>query len=165
MRELLGRVGMLPREDEDDPRVLVAASLEALLGGDEQVRFRGRPSARYAWGDHDPLEPVRATSMQPRSRVGRISVSILCAGLIGLFGIGGFRLCADALESLGRDPLVSLAAQGLIGLTLLSPLPLLLRPLVNIRRTRRLEYVLTDTRGLVVRNGPAWGDLLTRSPL
>jgi hypothetical protein len=53
----------------------------------------------------------------------------------------------------------------MLGLTMLSGLPILFRPLINMLRARRLGYVLTSRRALVVRRGPATDELWIRSPL
>ena len=79
MSGFFSKVDFLAPADEDDPRVLRALGVENFLAADERIVWRARPSSRHAWGDHDQLEPVRGTRMQPASRVGRILVSAVAA--------------------------------------------------------------------------------------
>jgi len=151
------KVDFLAPADEDDPRVLRALGVENFLDADERIVWRARPSSRHAWGDHDQLEPVRGTTMQPASRVGRILVSSLCTALILALAAGGWVLLTDAVETSNAQRWAGAAVSGMLGLTMLSGLPILFRPFVNMLRARRLGYVLTSRRALVVRRGPGAG--------
>ena len=94
-----------------------------------------------------------------------MAVSLIGAMLACGFGAAGFVLLTIATSAETNESLASRVALGLLGLTMMSGLPFLLRPFVNAWRTRRLVYLLTNQRALVVREGPALGELLVRGPL
>ena len=71
-----------PVDEDDDPQVRRANSLDGAMGAGERILWEGAPSPRHAWGDHDQLEPVRQTPMQPRSLLGRVLMAAIVTALI-----------------------------------------------------------------------------------
>ena len=160
---------MGPAEEDDDPRVRRVSSLDSVVGPGERILWEGTSSPRHAWGDHDQLEPVRQTPMQPTSVLGRVLVAAIVTVLILCFAGMGAALLVGALGALSRirtpKSFFGVVVLVLLGLTMLAGLAFLLRPLANAWRARRIRYLITDRRALVVRQGPAWAEIWVRTPM
>lgn len=118
---------------------------------------------------HDQMEPAGATGSQPSSNLGRWLFNFFLAAFIiflGFWGVYGVYAGAQSLlisSSYGeiRDSVAVI----LFALMPCAGLVFLFRPLANVCRAKRLEYVKTNQRALIVRNGPAWEEIWIKSPI
>jgi hypothetical protein len=154
-----------PRED-DEVIVQRFDRFNDILHANEQILWQGSPSIRHAWGDHDQMEPAGSAGDRPASLLGRKVEMILALVFIFfmfLFGAGSFYVGIG--ELLQKQDFVLGIFLALVGLTFMSGLPFLLRPLSNCLRTKQLTYLLTTSRTMIVRRGHAWAEVWVRSPV
>ncbi len=152
-----------PRED-DDIVVKRFDHFDDILQANEKILWQGAPSLRHSWGDHDQMEPAGSVGQRPVSLLGRMVEIILALAFIVfmfLFGAGSFYVGVG--EILQRQEFASGLFLILIGLTFMSGLPFLLRPLSNCLRAKQLTYILTTSRAMIIRRGHAWAEIWVRS--
>ncbi|MCP3954555.1 MAG: hypothetical protein GY697_20405, partial [Desulfobacterales bacterium] len=140
-----------------------------ILSPNEKVIWQGSPSALQAWSDHDMMEPAGSVGDRPGSLMGRRAESILAVMFILFLSFAG----AGSIYSGGSEILQKQEPSTymldifliLLGITLMSGLPFLLRPVSNCLRTRQLTYLLTPFRAVIIRRGHALAEIWVRSPV
>jgi len=157
-----------PRED-DQINIVRFDKFSDVLQPNERILWQGNPSSRHAWGDHDQMEPAGSVGDRPGSLLGRRVEMILALVFILFMFLGGVLFfCASIDEMLQIKSLAAAAPAiflALLGITLMSGLPFLLRPISNCWRARQLTYLLTSSRAIIVRRGHAWAEIWVRSPV
>jgi hypothetical protein len=157
-----------PRED-DELNVERFDRFSDILQPNEKILWQGTPSSRHAWGDHDQMESAGSVGDRPGSLTGRRVEMILALAFILFMFFGGVLFfCSGISELLQKQDLSTLASALfllLLGTTLMSGLPFLLRPVSNRLRARQLTYILTSSRAIIVRRGHAWAEIWVRSPV
>lgn len=142
--------------------------IEILQPG-EQIIWQGKPSALHAWADHDQLEPAGSASERPVSlKVRKFEAILALLFILFMFVLGAGCFYSGINEVLEKQDLATVAHAIfliLTGITFMSGLPFILRPLSNSLRARRLTYLLTTARALIVRNDHAWAEIWVRSPV
>jgi hypothetical protein len=171
-RSIIAFFKLLDRLDRrKDTAVIVqrTRSVSEILEDGESILWEGAPSPSHAWSDHDQMEAANANPMRPQSLKFRAALMLVLAGFtlfMALWGVGFVYGGFEGLMEIGNvGGLFSALFCILFGLTLLSGLPFLLRPVANSRRARRLRYIITSRRSLLVRHGHGWPDIWVKSPV
>lgn len=141
-----------------------------ILQPDEKILWQGTPLARHAWGDHDQMEPAAGSVGDRPVSIAARKVEMMLALLFILFmfllGAGSFYSgTTGMLQKQDLDTLALGIFLILTGITFMSGLPFLLRPVSNSLRARQLTYLLTTSRAMIVRRGHAWAEIWVRAPV
>lgn len=143
--------------------------LSEILPPNEKVLWQGTPSSLHAWSDHDMMEPAGSVGDRPGSLMGRRVESILAFVFILFLAFAG----AGSVYSGGSEILQKQDSSTymldifliLLGITLMSGLTFLLRPVGNCLRARQLPYLLSPYRAVIIRRGHALAEIWVRSPV
>ena len=166
LKKYIDLIKRFDSREDDDVIVQRFDRFNDILRANEQILWQGAPSLLHAWGDHDQMEPAGSAGSRPASLVGRVVEMILALAFIFwmfLLGAGSFYVgVGEMLHKQNFDVGILLV---LGGLTFMSGLPFLLRPLSNCLRAKQLTYILTTSRAMIVRRGHAWGVIWVRSPV
>lgn len=152
---------------QDDNHIEKVKSLNDMLGSDEQILWEGAPSPRHSWSDHDQLAPVGSVGTSPDSHIGRLFKMLVIAALIITLSTGGAFVFGTGLIALSseRESVFAAIISMSLGLALMSTLLFMLQPLANYLHARKLRYVITTDRALVLRLGPVRHNLWMKLPL
>jgi hypothetical protein len=146
-----------------------AQSLEAVLAPSEIIVWETRASHHFAWADHDQMEPRGLMGLQPNSITGQISfyifggLCILCAVLVGFYLLISNILAFAETQNI--ESVFSSIGMMIFAITLIATLPLLLTPYVNIQRAKKIRYIITTRRALILREGPVWSTIWIKTPI
>jgi hypothetical protein len=156
-------------DSRKDDEIIVTrfGRFEDILQPDEEILWQGAPSASDAWADHDQMEPAGSAGDRPGSLAGRrVEMILALLFILFMFFLGAGFFFSGVSEILQKQDLDTIAPSIfliLVGTTFMSGLPFLLRPVSNRRRARRLTYILTTSRAMIVRHGRAWAEIWVRS--
>ncbi|MCU7850684.1 MAG: hypothetical protein KZQ80_00580 [Candidatus Thiodiazotropha sp. (ex Monitilora ramsayi)] len=156
-------------DSRQDDQVIVKRfdHVSDVLQPGESIIWQGKPSAKHAWGDHDQMEPAGSVSERPASLAGRkIEMILALLFILFMFLLGIFTTYSGFDELQRNKDWRSIALGGflvLTGITFMSGLPFLMRPIFNSLRARQLTYLLTSSRAMIIRRGHAWAEIWTRS--
>ena len=157
-----------PRED-DKIKVERFDRFSDILQPNEKILWQGNPSSRHAWGDHDQMEPAGSVGDRPGTLTGRrVEMILALTFILFMFCLGAGSLYSGIDEMLHKRSPAAIAMGiflVLLGITLMSGVPFLLRPVSNRLRARQLTYILTSSRAMIVRRGRAWAEIWVRSPV
>lgn len=157
-----------PRQD-DEISIERFDHFDQIYQPGEHMLWQGKPSARHAWADHDQMEPSGSVGDRPVTlRVRKVELVLALVFIAFMFFMGIVSFYAGVSEIMQKQDVATIGPSIfliLVGITFMSGLPFLLRPVGNRMRARRLTYVLTTKRAMIVRRGHAWAEIWGRSPV
>ncbi|MCU7795836.1 MAG: hypothetical protein KZQ75_01760 [Candidatus Thiodiazotropha sp. (ex Myrtea spinifera)] len=167
IRKYIDLIKRIDTRQDDEIIVKRFEHFNDVLQPGESIIWQGKPSAKHAWGDHDQMEPAGSVSERPVSLSGRKVEMILALVFILFMFLMGLVSTYAGIDELLHNKEMGTQALGifliLTGITFMSGLPFLMRPIFNSLRTRQLTYLLTSTRAMIIRRGHAWAEIWTRS--